>query len=477
MKKLFLLPVFTVSFVLVGCGGSGSGGENGSSDTAAGQLLVPLEVTTASANPLSRIRNTNGSCENIPAGYSALASTNVDFLDADGQVLGSTTTDSCGAFTAPVSQETVAIKATNPNYRDLTADVSIFTVPDGGVASTIPAAADYQIASMQFTGDTDDSVAFTITDTETNTAVIGIPVDAFSATINANPVTLTNIQTAAQSSDPASVSLVLDSSGSMTALVYDENSDRLVDANDNAYNRYRLTALAAHTYLDNMPSVDEASITIFSSDVFLMNDATIANELNLVDASSEAVNYTYSEDGFTSNPSDLRLVVDAYNRDSELYAFSGAIDLRHPDTPDVTHSDFYPFSGVTSLYDAIEESLINIEARDAERKIIIAMSDGGDNSSSINQEQVVESAVAKSIPVHTIAFGGADISAMESIALGTNASFYEIQDADLASIFQTIQTGIIFQYLAGYGQSVNPNDELNLTLNINGLTTSRSITK
>jgi hypothetical protein len=473
--------LFSSLLLLTACGGGGGGNNDDGNSTAGriaeGNLVVPQQTSQRNQEVLLRAQGVAfRDCSDIPAGYSALADTTVEFLDDSDQILQTTTTDSCGAFMATIPDEVTRVRATSTDYRDLVVDVSLFTTTGGGVASTIPATATYQISSIQFTGGSGDSIAFSVTDSETNTAVIGIPDTAFSVAINANPVSLNDLQLATQSADPASITLVMDSSGSMGSLIFDENFQLLEDDNGVAYDRYRLTSLAAHTYLDNMPSSDETAIIAFSSQVFLMNDATITNEFLLEDENGNDASYNFSADGYTTTAADLRFVVDAYNRSSQLYSPINP-DSRHPDTPNLSVVNFYPLGGNTALYDAIEVGLVNTESRAASRKVVIAMSDGEDNSSALVESDVITSAVNKNIPVYTIAFGGANPTTMENIALGTNASFYAIEDVDLTSIFQTIQTGIIFQYLAVYEVSANAGDTLNLTLAFNGLTTTRSIVR
>ncbi|MGH1486840.1 MAG: VWA domain-containing protein [Cellvibrionaceae bacterium] len=481
MKPMSYLSVLSTAVLLSACGGGSSGGDDANTGnptterTAAGSLVVP-ETTVARnervlRSPLELMR----ACPDVPAGYRSLDSASVEFLDSTGAVLSTTTTGSCGEFSATVSDDVVSVRATSTSYRDLVTDVTVFTGGVPGVASTISSTANYEIASIQLSGANGDTVAFSVTDSETNTAVIGIPQDAFAIDINANPAPIVDVSTASQTAEPASVALVLDASGSMSASVSDENGDLLLDPNGIVYTRNRISSLAAHTYLDSMPTTDETAMVLFGSDVHFIDDTKIADSLSLTDENGGSASYTFSTDGYTGNAEDLRFIVDAYNRSSQLYS-SFNVDPRHPETPNLNITNGYSFGGGTSLYDAIESGLVNTDSRSANRKIVIAMSDGQNNSSLLTEDQVIASAVAKAIPVYTIAFGAGDPVAMENIALGTNASFYQIEDADLAGIFQTIQTGIIFQYLASYNGTANFGDTLTVTLNYNGLSTTRDLT-
>jgi len=458
-----LIILFTLG--LVACGGGGNdGGSDGS--PVSGVLVVPDNSKSLSLKVLNKAAlRKNSNCPNVPTGYAPLASTNIDFLDQSGAVLSSATTDECGAFSGTVAAEVVTARAQAADFRELRTEISTFLNGGGGVASTIPATATYEISSIQLTG---------VIDSITNTAVIGIPQSAFSLDINSVPTTIDNISSAAQLSDPASIALVLDASGSMLLSVFDSEGNVVTDENDNPLSRNRITTLASHAYLDSMPSTDETAFVMFGSDVHFVNDAYIAASFSLQDSTANAATYTFSESGYTNIASDLRFVVDTYDRDSIMYS-SGTNEL-HPDTPALTSMSSYPYSGLTAFYDGIEEGLINTAARNNSRKLVIAMSDGGDNRSTLDVDGVIASALAKSIPVSTLSIGGVDTADMERIATETNGKFFDVEDQNFAGIFQTIQTGIIFQYIASYTGVTVGSDVLTLNLSYNGVTVSRGLT-
>ena len=491
-----LLFAIVISTLLAACGGEGEDNEtiidNTSTDntsettnptTISGILVIPASTKRTTAKLLlAHQQQTKQAkeCENVPTGYLPLAAF-VNFLDASGQVVTTATTDECGNFSVTTNNQITNIRATSSGNRDIFTDISVFQQTTVGVASAIPAPAQYQIASIQLSNS--DQLAFAVTDTITNKAVIGIPSSALSVSINGTDITITNLQSAITATDAASVGLIMDASPSMASEVKDENDNTINDANDNPYTRFRLSALAAHTYLNNVSAGDETSMVIFDRNVDFINDSAVARLFTLGNANSTAANYTFSADGFTTEPASLRFIVDAYNPYSKLYTQSDiGYDEKHPDSPQLQIAS-YPWTGGTAIYDAIVEGLNRVTARTNPRKILIAMSDGGDNRSSETEQSVINDATAKGIPVYTIAYGEipntllgeANVATMRNIATATNATFFLVDDLDLAAAFQSIQTGINFQYIAALSNTVAAGDSVALVLDYNGISTTRTL--
>jgi hypothetical protein len=475
MEKHKLQIAFILTGLLSACGGGGGGDDSGAQD-ATGMLLVSESSAVTAQRVMGRSPVLSAKvegCPEVPDGYFPLQSVSVEFLIDAETVATTTTTDECGGFSASIPDTVTQVRARSADNRDLVTNVEVFTAPGGGIASTFSVDAELQIASLQ---SIDSSLVFTVTDTLTNKAVIGIPGSAFSMTVNSADVGIVSVQNASNTSEPASVTLVMDASGSMDSEVFDnQTNDPILDSNGFPYNRMRIAALAAHTYLDNMPSTDETAFVIFDGTVNFIDDAAIANLFSLVDGDAGAiVNYTFSASGFTNNSSGLRFVVDAYNVFSSFYSDS-SLDESHPESPDI-YVTRNPWGGSTAMYDAISEALDRTNTRASLRKLVIAMSDGEDNSSSNSEEDVIASANSSGIPVYTIAYGDADPDTMENIALGTNATSFIVADADLTGVFQSIQTGITFQYIANMDVPFVEGDLISLTMDYNGLQVSRDIT-
>jgi hypothetical protein len=358
----------------------------------------------------------------------------------------------------------------------LITDVSVFQSTGAtALASTIPSNAEYQISSMQMTAD--NKIAFSVTDTVTNNAVIGIPDSALSAKINTNNVGISKLDSAANISDPASVTLVMDASGSMKERVYDKNNNELVDKRGYSMNRFRVTYLAAQTYLNNMPKVDETGLIVFSNTVDFLNDESLKSIFpNMLDANGNPTTYIFSKSGYSKEASKLRLLVDIYNPYSTIYQANG-VDKKHKDSPDIKIGS-YPWNSWTALYNATIEGVKRTSQRQNTRKLLIVMSDGENTNGPSTEKNVIDLAKQKAIPVHTIAFGGgSDDLTLKKIAKETNASFYKATGVDLVAAFRSIQTSITFQYLANLIDKAKKGDKVTISLNYNGAKVSRTVTR
>jgi len=478
MRCALALSLISVSFFLVSCG-SDSSSKTPANDAsqAYGQLIVPeaqdatLNRALGKSNSLLQ-KMVAETCVNVPTGYVPLAEVPVEFLDAAGNVIGnSVTTDACGEFRTAVPTGAVSLRAAGTGYRPITTDVTVFQ-SDGitpGVASTILETANYRIAALQQVAD--DRIAFTITDTESNQAVLGLPESAFTVTLDRAERPIKDIGIAANTEGPASSVLVMDASGSMSRNVFTDPDD------NKRYNRFQVASIAGHTFLDQKRPIDETSTMIFSTNMFFMNQATIDAELPLINANNETVPYLLSEDGFTTESNKMRFIMDAYNRESDFYSASG--DARHPDSPaDATIERGYPFAGSTALYQAIGESIVTLNDRGASRPVVIAMTDGANNRGNRSLEEVVAEAIAANIPVFTIGFGpSTQVDELQNIATRTGGSFFSAESLDLAGAYQSIQTGIAFQYVATLAEGgIDQAFTLGVRFNYNGLSEFRDLT-
>ena len=380
--------------LLAGCGGSGGG--SGSAPLATGTLLVPASVDDTTELALARrllpgLARMSQRCPAVPAGYSPLSGADVVFLGVDDVALSAgVTSDDCGAFEAAVPDGTVAVRAQRTGFRPLRSDIATFTATgDTNLASTIAVDASYRIDALQVL---DDSLGFAVTDSATRQAVLGLPVSAFSLSVDGANVPVRSVGLAASSDENASIALALDASGSMSATAFTD------PATGERLSRNQLAALAAHTFLDQKAADDEVAVTVFSSGVYFMDQAAVDERLPSVDAQNRPVAYPFDEDGFVSDPAPLRFVVDGYDRDSDLYR-SGT-GPRHPDTPADLFLERYRFGGSTAFYDAIAESVDRLMQRGVARPVVVAMTDGRDNASSLSLEDVISVAQGGGVPVY-----------------------------------------------------------------------------
>ncbi len=446
-----------IAIALIGCGDGGSTTDEAADVSVSGILVAPQSVAASSSAAVKRAKSlADGDrrqapgfpgCPDVPDGYEPLASVALEFKDSAGTVLATITTDACGAFSGTVpSAATVVTAQPGAAGSTITQPVSSLITVEGApptVVSTLPAGATHVISVVQDLGAA--KIAMTISDSMTGKAVLGLTAADFRFTAAAVPVGLTSLSYgASQAQGNASVSLVLDSSGSMAT-----------EVGTTGKTRYQLAALAAHELLNGLQTgADEASVTLFSSRIFTMNDATLAN-LNWVDTAGVAIpDYSFSVTGRTQTMAALRPVIDAYNPSSQIYranANNGAADAVHPETGNRRISSGYPYRGNTAFYEGTVAGIDALNGALNTRKIVVSMTDGRENASNVTLQNVITAANAQRVPVFTVAFGDAsevDEPNMQAIADQTGAQYRRVEGVDLAGLFNGIQTGIRFQYVA-----------------------------
>lgn len=102
--------------------------------------------------------------------------------------------------------------------------------------------------------------------------------------------------------------------------------------------------------------------------------------------------------------------------------------------------------GVTALYDGSMAAVELASQADAENKVVILLSDGGEygGQSAAAREDALNLAQAENVTVFTIGFGfGADRSFLEELATNTNGDIYEANDNEqLATLYEELASGI-----------------------------------
>ncbi|MDQ2068750.1 vWA domain-containing protein [Natronospira bacteriovora] len=489
-KHLIAAVAVAGTFALGGCFSSSSDDPN----HIEGQLLAPAGTLDgdgdgdgsgmmghrpASLRPTAggSILAAAGNCADVPGGYEALADATIEFLDDSGVVTGEAIeADECGEFSANPPADAVAIRATRDGFRPIEAEVANFRSGGAGYASTIPSNWSYRIGSMQV--QSDGRVAFTLVDDQRGLAVIGLPPRTVEALVNQTQVTTGSLTSSAATQEAASVSVVLDASGSMYQWAYtDEDTGE-------SFDRFQLTTLATHEFLDIRGANDEVSFTIFDGSVHLINDEWIEQNWTLEDNQGSEIDFTFSASGFASDEAPLRLITDAFNPHSGIWLNNTdpqtIADEPHAATPDLQIANWYNWGGMTALYDAVDAGLDVLEDADNERKILVTMGDGGDNSSiETNKQEVIDRANALGIPVLSIglAVSGSAEDNLRDLGIDTGGDYFSVDDIDISDAFVSIQSGIRFQYLLELpGVSLSAGDILTLRIDYNGVVTERDYT-
>lgn len=479
IKARTLFGVTMAAASLASCGGSGGGSDNEAplddDVIVAGSLMAP-EITTGAEKMLDTqfksLLGASDDCPAIPAGYSPLANASISFVDENGVVLGdSFTADECGAFSASAPAGAAGILAEAPGFRPLQAETDVF-VGEGstGLASTIASTSSYEIGALQVVDD--GTLAFSVTDSESRKAVLGIPASAFSLLLDDTVLTPDSVVNASSTinDESATVVLTLDASGSMTYTAY-------TDDNGVEYDRNQLATIAAHQFISQKAADDAVALSIFSSSVFFLDQETLDRELPVQNVDGDALTYVLSDDGFTTDATRLRFPVDAYNRQSALY-FGDAGDALHPDTPSTIElqSSYYPFGGSTHLYEAVLDALDRLAQKGSGRPVVVAMTDGEDNGPG-DEDDAIQLAKSYGIPIYTVGMDSDYASdRLLRVADETGGSYFNVTSTQIGDAFQSIQTGIIFQYLASVPSgSLNTALTLGVKLDFNGLVAQRTL--
>lgn len=107
-------------------------------------------------------------------------------------------------------------------------------------------------------------------------------------------------------------------------------------------------------------------------------------------------------------------------------------------------------TSLTAFYDAVKVSLEQIKDEQG-IKVVIALSDGGDNKSSSNIEEVIALAKTLDVPIYTVALGNANKEALSRISKETGGSFYYTKSSNaLSEIYDNIAKKIRSIYELGY---------------------------
>jgi len=115
-----------------------------------------------------------------------------------------------------------------------------------------------------------------------------------------------------------------------------------------------------------------------------------------------------------------------------------------------------PADGETALYDALVKALARLQEGRWDKKVLLVISDGGDNASSHSVEQVTGIAERSSALIYTIGiFDEADTDqrprVLRHLALATGgAAFFPGQAGEVASVCERIAREIRNQYTIGY---------------------------
>lgn len=120
-----------------------------------------------------------------------------------------------------------------------------------------------------------------------------------------------------------------------------------------------------------------------------------------------------------------------------------------------------------------------LAAASNDRQLIVALTDGQNNSSSNDLNDTIAQAQQINVPVHTIGFGDegdVNVEDLTRLANETGGEFQRVEDEQLADLYQNIQLGVRFQYeIETVALNIGDVVELSLT-DGDAVAVSRSVT-
>ncbi len=158
-------------------------------------------------------------------------------------------------------------------------------------------------------------------------------------------------------------------------------------------------------------------------------------------------------DGLTSPMENAKRAVNSFidqfesdNDSISIIGFASEVDI---------HTDFstdheYLKSNVDSMHPTTSTALLTamneavLSMKDIEGiRLVVALTDGLDNSSNISGNQLIKNATDLDIPLYCIGLGNADTTLLEFVSNGSNGSFYYTDDDEsLTEIYGLIQKRI-----------------------------------
>jgi VWFA-related protein len=183
--------------------------------------------------------------------------------------------------------------------------------------------------------------------------------------------------------------------------------------------------------------------------VGMVVDQSTSMQPKLAEVSAAAQTFVRS-----SNPEDEMFVVN-FNEHVSL-GLPGAVRFTN-DTVQLARAIVTrPAGGQTALYDAIAKALEELQAGSRDKKVLVVVSDGGDNASARSLAQVMKLAGQSSAVIYTIGVFDEDDQdrnpgVLKHLARATGGeAFFPGQLSDVAPICDRIARDIRHQYTIGY---------------------------
>ena len=426
---------------------------------------LPAKGNVAGVVVAPRAKDDNRSvgqrCANlpIPSGYFPLKDVNVSYLDENGTIVTSVTTDACGRFYG--SFETAGLKEVRivkKGYHTMYSDFSAFD--NGGNGWGIVSTADINNSFAVRVNVEGESLAYeprngnfkySVIDTKTGRAVLGIARSQVRLYKNMDEANVTDYRFNDLDAD---LVLTLDASGSMTSEVMEQNGSSLGT-------RYDLTYHAAKSFIDELSGNAQLGINIFDDKIDFIDQGFI-DSLNLDGP------FKYAADGFERNKKNSKFIIDIYHPNSHVYDANSTLV---PEYPYMTKEE-YKWGGATAYIDAASTAVEKLATRSAERRIAVLMTDGLDNSSGKTIPQVITEANKAAVTFYTITIGAYTDTDLEHLAKATGGIYMKAVGSDIGERFADVLSEIQYFYEIGTPIEENTTAIYRVDVNLDGETVS-----
>ena len=220
---------------------------------------------------------------------------------------------------------------------------------------------------------------------------------------------------------------------------------------------------------DAVPELPQSAFTIFEDDK--------AQEIAFFSAGDVPVTVGLVIDNSTSMLTERDMVVsgagafaESSHRDDQMFAivFNEHVRKGLPDTIEFTKNRLqlraslvrFPPGGKTALYDAVIAGLDHLEKAAYQKRVLIVLSDGGDNASRHTEQEMLDRISSSSALIYTvldpdvIVPGESKPSVLRRLAkLSGGVSYFPKSSRDLIADFEEIAGNIRRGYSIGYAPS------------------------
>jgi len=160
-----------------------------------------------------------------------------------------------------------------------------------------------------------------------------------------------------------------------------------------------------------------------------------------------------------------------------LIGFATKVDLKQPLTQDsaqlVSLINSLKTTGSTALYDAMIAAQKQLKKAEGV-KIAVALTDGYENSSSAQWQDVINNAQELEVPMYIIGLGGVDVDTLRTMAEATKGQFFHTDNSEsliqiYKKISKQIQSFYAIEYKSPKAKKPTKEEDIRISFDINSI--------